>query len=146
MSQYQILSTIILSFTKIACLMTQLWISKNWCDNNLRHLFGSLNVSTCWKSVSRIVLIKNTYIETLFNMLKVTAAKLSWKTRMKSIPCVLLTVLLNRYCYWYQDVTSSESQEIMKNTIFPINNTTRFFQRVNFYSARPYAKNITWTS
>ena len=54
---------------------------------------------------------------------------------MISMPCVLLTVLLNTYCYRYQDVSDKFwKSRYYKKCVFPINTSTRFFQSVSFYS------------
>ena len=59
---------------------------------------------------------------------------------MISMPCVLLTVLINEYCYRYQDICAKfENKDIRKNMIFQINTTTRFSSALVFtvYLERP---------
>ena len=59
--------------------------------------FGSVNLLYVLKSVAGIVLMKNTCLETLFQHVEtLQQRKLYWKQRTISMPCVLLTVLLNR--------------------------------------------------
>ena len=79
--------------------------------------------------------MKNTYLETLFQHVEtLQQRKLYWKTRMISMPCALLTVLLNIYIATgiKIPVPSFENKDIRKNTIFQINTTTRFSNALVF--------------
>ena len=49
---------------------------------------------------------------------------------MISMPCVLLIVLPNEYCYRYQNTSYRFLKDISINVIYEINTTTRFFPKV----------------
>ena len=78
-------------------------IKKDWCDYNLRHLFDSLNVSTCWKRVSNIVLMKNTY--TFSTCWNVTAAQIILKDKDDIIALCPTYSSHKKCCYWYEDIS-----------------------------------------